>query len=91
VERLREDNGRAKKIGAVLQGMPYVGELRPVQANIVIFDVKPPYTAASFLEKLAARGVKAAPFGPQTLRFVTHLDFTEEMLEEVVELLKGLE
>jgi len=90
VERLREDNGRAKKIGAVLQGMPYVGELRPVQTNIVIFDVKPPYTAASFLEKLAEKGIKASPFGPQTVRFVTHLDFTEAMMERVIGMLKEL-
>lgn len=91
VERLREDNERARKIGAVLARMPYVSGVRPVQTNIIIFHVKPPYTAASFLEKLAARGVRASAFGPQTVRFVTHLDFTEEMLEEVIGLLKGLE
>ena len=91
VERLKEDNERAKQIGAVLEAMPYVSEVRPVQPNILIFDVNPPYTAASFLEKLAEKGIKASAFGPQTVRFVTHLDFTEEMLDRVVEVLKELE
>ena len=91
VERLKEDNERAKQIGAVLEAAPYVSKVRPVQTNILIFDVNPPYTAASFLEKLAEKGVKASVFGPQTVRFVTHLDFTEEMMDRVVEALKELE
>ena len=90
VERLKEDNERARKIGAVLAEMPYVSEVRPVKTNILIFDVKPPHTAGSFLEMLAEKGVKASPFGPQTVRFVTHLDFSEEMMERVIEVLRGL-
>ncbi|MCB0594261.1 MAG: aminotransferase class I/II-fold pyridoxal phosphate-dependent enzyme [Lewinellaceae bacterium] len=90
VERLKEDNERARKIGAVLAEMLYVSEVRPVRTNILIFDVKPPYTAASFLEELAGKGIKASPFGPQTVRFVTHLDFSEEMMERVIAVLKGL-
>ena len=91
VERLKEDNGRAKKIGAVLMEMPYVSDVRPVKTNILIFDVKPPYTADSFLEKLAEKGIKASPFGPQTVRFVTHLDFTEDMMGRVIKVLEELE
>lgn len=91
VERLKEDNARARTIGAVLQQLPYVSDVRPVQTNILIFDVKPPYTAASFLEKLEERGIKASPFGPQTVRFVTHLDFTEDMMDRVIEVLKDFE
>lgn len=90
IERLKEDHERARKIGAVLQELPFVGDIRPIKTNILIFDVKPPYTAASFLEKIAEKGVLATPFGPQTVRFVTHLDFTEEMCDEVIEVLKSL-
>lgn len=90
VQRLKDDNDRAKLIGETLESLPYVGNVRPVQTNIVIFDVKPPYTAASYLEKLAERGVKATAFGPQTVRFVTHLDFTETMLAKTLEIIKEL-
>ncbi len=88
--RLKEDNDRAKQIGQVLQQLPYVGQVRPVMTNILIFDVKPPYTAASYLEKLAEKGIKATAFGPQTVRFVTHLDFTAEMLEQTITIIQEL-
>lgn len=90
VQRLKDDNNRAKQIGKTLETLPYISNVRPVQTNIVIFDVKPPYTAASYLEKLAARGVKATAFGPQTVRFVTHLDFTEEMLDKTLEVIRTM-
>jgi len=87
VDRLREDNERARRIGALLETLPYVDGVRPVKTNILIFDVKKPYTAASFLQKLDEHGIKASPFGPQTVRFVTHLDVTEAMVERVLDVL----
>ncbi|MDX1940235.1 MAG: GntG family PLP-dependent aldolase [Saprospiraceae bacterium] len=90
VQRLKDDNDRAKLIGKTLDSLDYVENVRPVQTNIVIFDVKSPYTAASFLEKLKTKGVNATAFGPQTIRFVTHLDFTEAMLEKTLQILKEM-
>jgi len=91
VERLKEDNERAKAIGAVLENLSYVSEVRPVQSNIVIFDVKAPWTAASFLDKLTEKGINASPFGPQTVRLVTHLDVTADMIADTIRILKGLD
>lgn len=88
VSRLKEDNDRAKAIGKVLKELPYVGAIRPIKTNILIFDVLAPYTAHSFLEKLAKHGILATPFGPQTVRFTTHLDFTEVMMERLIGILK---
>jgi threonine aldolase len=88
VDRLKEDNDKAKELGALLETMPYVESVRPVKSNIVIFDVKSPETAATFLDKLAKQGIQASPFGPQTVRFVTHLDYTQEMHQKVLEKLK---
>ena len=47
--------------------------------------------ADTFLAKIAEMGILAAPFGPRTVRFVTHLDISEEMIEKVIELLRKLE
>ncbi len=91
VERLKEDNARAKEIGTVLESLSYVADVRPVKSNIVIFDVKAPWTAASFLEKLAEKGINASPLGPQTVRFVTHLDVTREMIDQSLEILRSLD
>jgi threonine aldolase len=87
IGRLKEDNDNARKLGEILRGLSYVENIRPVKTNIVIFDVKTPLTATSFLEKIDERGMKAAAFGPQTVRFVTHLHFTTEMLADVKNIL----
>ncbi len=87
VERLRDDHRRARRLAERLAELDWVDGLRPVQTNILIFDVKAPRTAASVLADLARHGVLASPFGPQTVRFVTHLDFTDEMLEETCRVL----
>ncbi len=90
VERLRDDNHLARLLGDTLRQQNWVADVRPVQTNIVIFDLVPPLTAADLLKKLEAKGVMAAAFGPSTVRFVTHLDFTEEMLGRVVEVIEGM-
>jgi threonine aldolase len=90
IERLKIDNDRAKQIGEVLKDLPYVAELRPVKSNIVIFDTIPGITASDFIKKLEKHGILAVTFGPQTVRFVTHLDITEEMMEQVLAVLPTL-
>ncbi|WP_421795778.1 threonine aldolase family protein [Haliscomenobacter sp.] len=85
VLRLKEDNDRAKRLGEVLSKQAYVDSVRPVQSNIVIFDLKAPWTAESYLAHLAERGISASAFGPQTVRFVTHLDVTASMIDQVLE------
>lgn len=90
VQRLKDDNNRAKTLGSALEKQTYVEQVRPVQSNIVIFDLKAPWTAASYLARLAELGISASAFGPQTVRFVTHLDVTEAMIEQVVRVIETL-
>ena len=87
VVRLKEDHERARVLADTLATLPFIENIRPVRTNIVFFDVTAPYTGDSFLAFLAQHGIKAAKFAPNTLRFVTHLDFTEEMLEETIDVL----
>jgi threonine aldolase len=91
VARLKQDNDRAKQLGAVLAARPYVASVRPVQSNIVIFDVHPPHTAASIIAQLQEQGISASAFGPMTVRFVTHLDVSAEMVEAVIGVLKKMD
>ncbi len=88
VERLKEDHRRAKVLGRTLEALPWVAAVRPVQTNIVIFDLAAPLKADSFLAGLAGQGILAAPFGPATIRFVTHLHFDDKMLERTLEVLQ---
>jgi threonine aldolase len=84
VDRLKIDNDRAKQIGQLLATLPYVAEVRPVHTNIVIFRLIDEIQDTDFLERLKSYGILASPFGDNTIRFVTHLDITDEMMEDVM-------
>ncbi|MFT2010850.1 threonine aldolase family protein [Pontibacter sp. 13R65] len=90
VERLMEDHQRAKALEEVLLQANYVEQVLPVQTNIVIFKLNEKFTGAAFVEALARHQVRATSFGPQLVRFVTHLDFTEEQLAHTVQVLSSL-
>lgn len=90
VAKLKDDHKRARAIAAVLNECAFVEDIRPVHTNIIIFDLVPPITAQQFLDKIESYGVKAVAFGPSTVRFVTHLDYTEDMLERTLECLTKL-
>lgn len=91
VERLRDDHLHARMLADVLAELSYVRNLREVETNIVIFDIARPGGAAPFLSFLEKKGVRAAGFGPETVRLVTHLDVTREMIEQACEALKTYE
>ena len=84
IERLRDDHANARFLASALAELSWVTNIRPVQTNILIFDLLSPRTPAEFLAYLKQNGVVASAFGPQTIRFVTHLDVTRGMLEEVI-------
>jgi len=88
IDSLKEDHRRAKTLGKHLAGFDYVEEVLPVQTNIVIFKLTDAYTENTFLQKLSEYNMKAVPFGKQTIRMVTHLDFTDDMLEETLKALQ---
>jgi threonine aldolase len=80
IERLAEDHARARKLGEMLESHPLVSEVFPVATNIVIARLQG-VSPEDFLSKLSDKGIKAVKFGKDQVRFVTHLDFTDEMLE----------
>ncbi len=90
VDRLKEDHHRAKHLSEVLSKLSYVDSILPVDTNIVIFNLKSSVSPDSFLTSLSEQGIKAAGFGQQAIRFVTHLDFTDDMLMKVEETLKNM-
>lgn len=90
LDRLAEDHKRAKQLEETLKTCNYVAEVLPVETNIVIFKLNKKYLPNNFLTKLAAENVLASGFGPMQIRFVTHLDFTDEMLEKTIQVLQGL-
>ena len=90
VERLREDNARAKTIGNALAKKSFVTQVRPVQTNIVIADLIDELPATKLIEKLNQQGVRAVSMGSHAIRFVTHLDLNEQMIDYALNVIDGL-
>lgn len=88
VNRLKDDHARAKRIGKELEKMNFVEEVLPVHTNIIIFKLTSKYSNNSFLKKLEENNIKAVPFGEQTIRFVTHIDITDSMIDSLIHGLK---
>jgi threonine aldolase len=83
VNRLKMDHARARKIGAMLERLPEVEEIYPIDTNIVIFRLPEHILASDYVAHLAEKGILAVTFGKHLVRFVTHLDITEEHLAEL--------
>ena len=73
-----------------LKTLPYVAYVKPVYTNIVIFELAGSITAAQCLKQLEKQGILAVPFGEKEVRFVTHLDYNNTMLEETIARLKAV-
>ncbi len=90
IERLTEDHRRAKQLEGVLNKLEVVKEVYPVDTNILMFELIEACKAPDFLKVLEKNNIKAIQLGPNHVRMVTHLDFTEEMLQTTIQVLNGI-
>ena len=90
VERLAEDHTRATKIAEVLEAQIYIKKVEAVETNIIIFYMNDNINEVDFVQKLKEKGILIVGMGQGKLRIVTHLDFTDEMLDSVINILNNL-
>jgi threonine aldolase len=90
IARLADDNGLAKTFGNEIKKLPYIETVFPVETNIVIAQLDKKLNQTEFILKLATDGVKAVPFGPQLVRFVTHLDVNASNVSHALDVLKKI-
>ena len=90
VERLAEDHQKAKEIAAILETCSYVTKIEPVETNILIFYVDDKIGADQFINKMKDKNILMIPMAEGRIRIVTHLDYTDEMHEKLLEELKNL-
>jgi threonine aldolase len=92
VALLKKDHERAKSIGAMLEKMEVVTNILPIETNIIIFHLDPDISdPTTFLKKLAEKEVLAYPFGIDSVRFVTHLDFNDSHLKHLEYVLNSIQ
>ena len=88
VERLKEDNNKAKEIGAKLTTLDYIKKVEPVETNIIIFYLKEEIDSTSFENYMDNNNVIISNMGEGKWRIVTHLDYTPEMHIRFFEILE---
>ncbi len=89
IQRLEEDHTNARILADILERLDYVERVIPPETNILIFDLKDSYSPESFLSYLKSKNILAVPFGGQSIRFVTHMDFKADQISELEEELKS--
>jgi threonine aldolase len=90
IERLATDHLQAKALATALAAKDFVGEILPVETNIVIFEVKGRFSAASLSAKLKEMGILAIAMSATQVRFVTHLDVNDRQIDETISILQKL-
>jgi threonine aldolase len=90
IERLALDHRHARQIVAALKEKDFVGDMYPVETNIIIFEVKGKYTAQSLAAKLKEHQILVMAISPTQIRMVLHLDVTEEMVVKTIEVIQNL-
>ncbi len=89
VERLTDDHKKAKEIGTVLEELSIIKKVEPIETNIVIFELEPHVDESEFLNQLADHNIHIIGMGSNKLRMVTHLDYTDDMHDKLLEILNS--
>ena len=84
IDLLQHDHRRAKVIETTLKSLDYAIEVLPVETNIVIFSLDDPTRFVAYLKE---QNVLCSAISASQIRFVTHLQFTDQMLEDLVKAL----
>ena len=91
IERLAEDHLKAKQIAEILQNKTFVRQVKPVETNILIFELEESrMNTREFTELLLKNNIRIIEMGGGKLRIVTHLDYTGEMHESFLDFLQNL-
>ena len=94
VERLADDHANARLLAEeLLRGDDVVLDGTTVQTNIIVFslvDRRGVPDATVFVDRCRERGVLLNPFGPRTVRAVTHLDVTEAEVRRAAAVMRAV-
>ncbi|TAF67309.1 MAG: threonine aldolase [Cytophagales bacterium] len=86
-ERLEEDHQRAAILAEALRQKSYVKYVMPAPTNIVIFQMENTEIAQKLVNYLQSHNCWIGKISEDSCRMVTHLDFTDLMLESLLVIL----
>ncbi|MGF1638897.1 MAG: threonine aldolase family protein [Cyclobacteriaceae bacterium] len=90
VERLTQDHHHASQLANILSDLPWIESVLPAETNIVIFNLLDSLNKENVIERLSNENIRVVPFGPSSIRMVTHLEITDSMIDRVETVLRKL-
>ncbi len=68
-----------------------IKKVEPIETNIVIFELESHVDEGEFVQQLTDKDIHIIGMGSNKLRMVTHLDYTDAMHEQLLEILNDFE
>jgi threonine aldolase len=90
IKRLKEDHLHAIQIADAVAKKEFVKLLLPVETNIIIFELNDSLPAPELVSTLKEKNILSYAIAPNRVRFVVHLDVTEEMVNKTIEEIEKL-
>ena len=90
IDRLKQDHQRAKNLEAALRKKAFTGVIMPVETNIIIFEVLPPFQAATIAEAFRKEDILVMAISESQIRMVLHLDVTADMVEHTLQVIDSM-
>lgn len=85
IARLAIDHKHALALAEALGQVSYVSAILPVVTNIVVFEAAKGFKASTIVHDLLVKGIACSATGQNTIRMVTHLDISSEMIEMAIQ------
>ena len=90
IERLSQDHQHAKQIGETIGKSSIAKAVLPIETNIIIFETPESLPASEIVERLKQQQIFCYALAPDRIRFVVHLDITEEMVDKTIDIIKNI-
>lgn len=90
VDRLTFDHNHAQQLEDAFNQKSWVKEVLPVMTNIVVVVLEDASKRDSYIQHFADQGIRCMAFGEGMLRFVTHLDISEDDIQKTMEVIQKL-
>jgi len=90
IQRLSLDHDHAKTIEKALLQKDFIGNILPVETNIIIAEVRGRISPAQFTDVMNKNDVRVMHISPTQIRMVLHLGISTEMVNKVLMIINQL-
>lgn len=92
IQKIPQFHDHAKRLAEHLSELSYtIVDLSTVETNVIIFETNhPSYSAFDIARCLAEKSIRVLAIDKNHLRMMTHLDLTEEDIEEIISVMREI-